>query len=206
MKLQLAIDRVSIDQALKIISEAENYIDIIEIGTSLIKDYGLISVQEIKKAFPSKIILADIKTVDEAQYEFDAIYNAGADIATVLGVSSLETIGICRRVARKYNKEYMIDLLETSVKRQIELKQFDDAILCIHLPSDKNREIVSLINNTLSHIKEFPRLSVAGGVNMQNITDVKRGNFEIVIIGGAITKSDNVKQAAQKFKMLMEDV
>ena len=66
MKLQVAIDRVSIERAIDIIREVEEYTDIVEIGTSLIKDFGLESVRRIKKEFPTKIILADIKTIDEA--------------------------------------------------------------------------------------------------------------------------------------------
>ena len=41
MKLQVAIDRVSIEKAIDIIREVEEYADIVEIGTSLVKDFGL---------------------------------------------------------------------------------------------------------------------------------------------------------------------
>lgn len=206
MKIQLAVDRVSIEKAIEIITEAEKYIDIVEIGTSLIKDFGLLSVQKIRQAFPKKVILADIKTIDEAEYEFSAVYRAGADIATVLGAASLETIKICQNTARQFNKEYMIDLLETPTEKQITLKQFSDGILCVHLPSDKKTGLESLISSTLSHIKDFPKLSVAGGINMNNIKNIKKANFDIAIIGGAITKSDNIMETAKKFKLLMEEV
>lgn len=200
MKLQLAVDRVSIEKAIEIISEAENDIDIIEIGTSLIKDFGLESVKRIRIEFPDKVILADIKTVDEAEYEFEAFYQAGADIATVLGAASLETIRICQKVAKKYQKDYMIDLLETSPEKQIELKQFTDGILCVHLPSDKSTGLLTLIESTLSQIHDFPRLSVAGGINSQNIAEIKKANFEIAIVGSAITKSANIRESARMFK------
>ena len=124
MKLQVAIDRVSIEKAIEIIKEVEEYADIVEIGTSLIKDFGLESVRRIKKEFPNKIILADIKTVDEAEYEFEAVYSAGADIATVLGGASLETLRICKRVANKYKKDYLIDLIEVTNEKQESLKNF----------------------------------------------------------------------------------
>ena len=138
MKLQVAIDRVSIERAIDIIREVEEFADIVEIGTSLIKDYGLESVRRIKKEFPNKVILADIKTVDEAEYEFEGVYKAGADIATVLGGASLDTIRICQRVANKYGKDYLIDLIEVSKEKQDLLKEFSDGIISIHLPSDNN--------------------------------------------------------------------
>lgn len=205
MKLQVAIDRVSIERAIEIIKETYLYADIIEIGTSLIKDFGLESVRRIKSEFPDKIILADIKTVDEAEYEFEAVYNAGADIATVLGGASLGTIRICQRVAQKYNKDYLIDLLETSKEKQELLKEFSDGILCVHLPSDKEGNgLEELISETIENLKDFPRLSVAGGVNMLNINTIKKANFNIAIVGGAITKSKNIAETAKQFKMLMK--
>lgn len=205
MKIQLAIDRVSIEQAINIIEETACYVDIIEIGTSLIKDFGLESIRKIKQKFPNKIILADIKTIDEAAYEFEAAYEAGADIATVMGVSSLETIKICKKVANEYGKEYMIDLLETSQEKQQTLKQFNDAILCVHLPSDMDgKGLEALIDSTLIKLKDFPRLSVAGGVKISNINAIKKANFQIAIIGGAITKEQNRGEMAKKFKMLVE--
>lgn len=205
MKIQLAIDRVSIEQAIDIIEETACYVDIIEIGTSLIKDFGLEAIRKIKQKFPNNIILADIKTIDEAAYEFEGAYRAGADIATVMGAASLDTIEICKKVAHEYGKEYMIDLLETSQEKQQALKQFSDAILCVHLPSDKDgKGLESLIDSTIIELRDFPRLSVAGGVKISNINAIKKANFQIAIIGGAITKEKNRGEMAKKFKMLTE--
>jgi 3-keto-L-gulonate-6-phosphate decarboxylase len=41
---------------------------------------------------------------------------------------------------------------------------------------------------------------------MNNIKNIKKANFDIAIIGGAITKSDNIMETAKKFKLLMEEV
>lgn len=206
MKLQVAVDRVSIEKAIYIIKEVEEYADIIEIGTSLIKDFGLESVRRIKKEFPNKIILADIKTVDEAEYEFEAVYNAGADIATVLGGASLETLRICRRVANKYKKDYLIDLIEVSKEKEESLKEFSDGIICVHLPSDNGkRGLEDLINSTIGSLKDFNRLAVAGGVSKDSISTIKKAKFHIAIVGGAITKAKDIKEAAKDFKAFMED-
>lgn len=205
MKLQVAVDRVSIERAIEIINEVEEYADIVEIGTSLIKDFGLESVRRIKNKFPNKMILADIKTVDEAEYEFEAVYNAGADIATVLGGASLETIRICKKVANKYGKDYLIDLIEVSKEKQEAIKEFSDGIICVHLPSDnKVKGINELISSTIGNLKDFNRLAVAGGVSKDSINIIKEANFDIAIVGGAITKSKNIKEATKAFKILME--
>jgi len=206
MKLQVAIDRVSIERAIDIIREVEEFADIVEIGTSLIKDYGLESVRRIKKEFPNKVILADIKTVDEAEYEFEGVYKAGADIATVLGGASLDTIRICQRVANKYGKDYLIDLIEVSKEKQDLLKEFSDGIISIHLPSDNNgKGLNELIDSTIGNLKGFKGLAVAGGINKDNIPMIKKAKFDIAIVGGAITKSDNIRNASKTFKSLMEE-
>ena len=205
MKIQLAIDRVSIEEAMAIIEETKDYVDIIEIGTSLIKDFGLEAISKIKLKFPNNTILADIKTIDEAAYEFEAVYKVGADIATVMGVASLETIKICKEVANEQGKEYMIDLLETSKEKQEQLKQFKDAILCVHLPSDKaGKGLEELITSTLKELRDFPRISVAGGVKISNLKTIKNADFEIAIVGGAITKAQDRGEIAKKFKQLLE--
>lgn len=206
MKLQVAVDRVSIERAIEIIEEVKDYADIIEIGTSLIKDFGLESVRRIRKSFPNITILADIKTVDEAEYEFEAIYNAGADIATVLGGASLETIRICKRVANKHKKDYLIDLIEVSKEKQEALKEFSDGIICVHLPSDNNgRGLERLINSSIENLKSFNRLAVAGGVTKDSINIIKESNFHIAIVGGAITKAKDIKKEAKELKELLGD-
>ncbi|GAY72210.1 D-arabino-3-hexulose 6-phosphate formaldehyde-lyase [Lentilactobacillus kosonis] len=40
MKLQAAIDRVSLDRANEIAKGLDGIVDIVELGTSLVKDYG----------------------------------------------------------------------------------------------------------------------------------------------------------------------
>ena len=81
MRLQAAIDRVSLEQADEIIAQTAGYADIIEVGTSLIKDFGLEgSVRILKEKYPGQCILADIKTCDEGAYEFRKTYENGGRV------------------------------------------------------------------------------------------------------------------------------
>lgn len=201
MQIQLAIDRVTLERAKEISREAGPYIDIIEVGTSLIKDYGAVSIKEIKSAFPDKIILADIKTMDEGAYEFKAAFNNGADIATVMGAASLDTIRACYDVANDFGKLMMIDLLEVDDKKIHVLKEFDNAIFCVHLSIDSvGGNLVSLIKGFKSKFPEIGRIAVAGGVNHNTIATLLESNVEIAIIGGAITKADSIENTAKAFR------
>lgn len=203
MKIQLSLDRVTIPEALKICAETAEEIDIIEVGTSLIKDYGTASIEALRRAYPQKLILADSKTIDEGAYEFNSAYNAGADIVTVMGAAAITTISACQKTAREHGKAYMLDLLEVSGDKQRELKQFADAIFCVHLPADKAGEgLEELVAQNLSDLSGVRRLAVAGGISFATIGLIARSGFEIAVIGGGITKAENRAAAAKEFRRL----
>lgn len=202
MRLQAAIDRVSVEDAEKIISEIGEYADIVEIGTSLIKDFGLAgSVNVLRKKFPEQGLLADIKTCDEGAYEFRKTYEAGADIATVMGFSSVSTIKACQEVAQEFNKEYMIDLLEVGDEKLVTLiREFPDAIFGVHLPADKNGDgLEALVTHEMEQLKGVDKVAVAGGVTLDTVDLMKRLGIDIVIVGGAITKAEDKRKAAENF-------
>lgn len=204
MKIQLAIDRVSIEKAKEISKKASPYIDIIEVGTSLIKDFGVKSIKELKEAFPNKIILADIKTMDEGAYEFKAAFNSGADIATVMAAASIDTIKACYEISQSFNKLMMIDLLEVDNEKINKLKTFNNAIFCIHAPSDGGEnDLTSLLKEFKKMFPEVRNIAVAGGVNYDTVASIKEAEAAVVIIGGAITKAINIEEAARKFRELI---
>ena len=201
MEIQLAIDRVTIEKAIEIAGEAAPYIDIIEIGTSLIKDYGLLSIKDIKAAFPYKTILADYKTMDEGAYEFKAAFNNGADIATVMGAASIDTIRACYKVTQDFGKLMMIDLIEVEGKKIHQLQEFTSAIFCVHLSTDAaGGSLISLIKEFKSKFPQIVKIAVAGGVNLSTISTLKEANVDIAIIGGAITKAYSIEAAAKTFR------
>lgn len=201
MKLQLAIDRVTLEKAIQIIHHTKDSVDIFEIGTSLIKDYGMESVRKIREIFPEITILADLKTIDEAEYEFEAVYQAGADIATVMGAAALNTIAICEKVAKKYNKDFVIDLLEVNNEKLDQLIQFEAAIFAIHLAMDQTSlSLESLIETTIGKLKSR-RTAIAGGISLQTIPLIKKSGINIAIVGGSITKSKNPSDSAREMKV-----
>ena len=62
--LQVALDLFSTEDALRILGEVGEYVDIIEIGTPLIVAEGARVVNIVKKRYPDKIVFADIKVMD----------------------------------------------------------------------------------------------------------------------------------------------
>jgi len=206
MKIQLALDRLTIPEAIRLTSLVEPDIDWIEVGTSLIKEFGMESIREMKKAFPHKTILADTKTMDNAKYEAEISFTAGADIITVMGTAPKVTIETCIEIAKIYQKRVMIDLLNTSSEQLKSLLTIEDAIFCLHISKDeqelsgknewKNSQILAAYP-TSSHT-----IAAAGGITIDSLPQLLADGIDIAIIGSAITKAVNPSEAARQFKQL----
>jgi 3-hexulose-6-phosphate synthase len=207
MKLQAALDRITLDQAMDLARAISSHVDIIEVGTSLIKDYGMDSVRQMKREFPGSAVLADLKTMDEGAYEFRAAYRAGADIATVMAAASVDTIAACYEVAEEAGKSIMIDLLGAADEKIDLLQRFDEAIFCVHAPVDEKS------NDLLTHLQQFEarfsglkNLSVAGGIQLEDIfaLNKKAVRLESVIVGSAISKAEDPRLAAEQFSQAVK--
>lgn len=101
MKLQVAIDRVSLAHAITLAKDLDGIADVIELGTSLVKDYGLIALSDIKAEIKQSELLMDLKAIDEGVYEFNKGFEANADILTVMGSADLSTISAVYDVTEK---------------------------------------------------------------------------------------------------------
>ncbi|MCM3118528.1 orotidine 5'-phosphate decarboxylase [Neobacillus sp. MER 74] len=204
MNIQLALDRMDIAEAIELTKKVEDSIDWIEVGTSLIKEFGVKSIKEIKQAFPNKQIVADIKTIDNARYEFELCFEAGADVATVMGVSPLVTIDTCMEVANRYQKKVMIDLLNTSDEQKQALRKYNDAIFCEHVSKDQQEELGDQNQGTKPSDFSGFQVAAAGGIKLGSIEDlIKSIHPAVVIIGSAITKAENPSVAAARFKQVI---
>lgn len=202
MKVQVAIDRVELDKAIALVEKFNGVADIIEIGTSLIKDYGLLNLKKLPLKATNSLILGDIKTNDEGTYEFTMGYNQGFDILTVMGSSSLETLQKCYDVSKEYNKKMMIDLLECSYEKIKEISRFDEAIYCLHTSVDKNNS-----NNIIDELREFKlkfpnikNIAIAGGINLEIIKKFKSEDINIVVIGSSITAAKDPMKVLNEIK------
>jgi 3-hexulose-6-phosphate synthase len=206
MKLQVAIDRVSLEKAENLIGILGGLADIIEVGTSLVKDYGLLKLKELTNKKMTSQILGDIKTSDEGAYEFKQGFRQGFDILTVMGSASLETIEKCYEVSEESNGTMMIDLLECSDDKIKEISNFKNVIYCIHASID--REKLKNPGKTIETFKaKFPeinRIAVAGGITLDSIPELNKYNIELVIVGSAITGTDNPIETAKQFKEVIE--
>ena len=148
--------------AKKLVSEAKESIDIIEVGTPFVMEYGLAPVKELKAAFPEKTILADLKIADAGYYEAAAAFKNGADIATVLAVTDDATIRNAVAAAREYGCAIMVDMLAVPnlPERLTQVDAMGVDYICLHTSKDlqrldKDKELVrGSVEETLNELLE----------------------------------------------------
>ena len=105
MRLQAAIDRVSLEEAVALAEQLDGKTDILEMGTSLVKDYGNLAIEKLRTVLTKTDLLVDSKTIDEGAYEFNQAFRHGGDIVTVMGAASIDTLNVCYEVAEKQNDD-----------------------------------------------------------------------------------------------------
>lgn len=207
MKLQVAIDRISLDKAVDIAKQLNGIVDIIEIGTSLVKDYGNKSIRDISEVVNRSKVLVDTKTIDEGNYEFNQAFKNGADVVTVMGASSYETLKACYKVANEYGKEMMIDLLNLKDTQITQIENFSKAIYLIHHSKDKkySLDVVEEINNFKKMHKSVNNIAVAGGIDRKTVLDVcNQTPISIVVVGSKILKNNNPLLETKKFMEVLK--
>ncbi len=201
-KLQLALDDISMYNAINLISQIQEQIDIIEVGTPFLMEHGIHSIQTLKKSFPELDILCDTKIMDAGGYEAKLAFQAGADYVTVLGVTDDLTIRDVVSVAHEFGGKVVVDMICVSdfEARVQTLEKLNVDIITVHTgvdqqaagrtPLDDLKELKKYVANT--------ELAVAGGINADTIHDYLSFNPEIIIVGGGIVHAPNPVDACMK--------
>ena len=199
MQLQFAMDTLTTEKALELAAAAAPHVDILELGTPLIKAAGLSAVTAIKAAHPDKIVFADLKTMDAGELEADTAFSAGADLVTVLGLAGDSTIAGAVKAAKKHGKGIVADLIGVPDKaeRAKEVTALGVEFVEMHAGLDEQAEegftFGTLLQDGESAGVPF---SVAGGVSTATIKSVQDAGARVAVAGGAIYGAPDVGAAA----------
>ncbi|WP_342433258.1 3-hexulose-6-phosphate synthase [Neobacillus sp. FSL H8-0543] len=202
MYLQLALDRLTREECFQIVKETESSIDLIEIGTGVIKEYGLAIVRDMKERYSHKTIVADMKTCDAGKHETQQAFKSGADISTVMAFSNDQTIMDSLEVAKYYDKRIMIDLLGVSDCKRIDrLIELGVDLFCLHHGKDlQKQKVLDYESFATSDFIEGIQVSVAGGITIENLSKILEKNPDIIIVGSSITMASDRGKVARYFK------
>lgn len=208
MKLQLALDTLTIEECEKLLEETKDYVDIAEIGTPFIIQEGMKPVRLLKEKFPTIEILADTKIMDAGYYEAEIAFQAGADIVTVLGVSNDETIKGAIQAAKDYKGKIYVDMIECQnlQERAKQIESFGADYIGVHTAFD----VQSTGKNPMDDLIEINQVlttsgtAIAGGVKLATIDGIVEQNPDIIVVGGAICNAKDRATIAKEIKSHMK--
>lgn len=197
--LQVALDFTDLEEALRVTDKVVKAgAHIIEAGTPLIKSCGVAAVRELrKKANSEVVIVADLKAVDAVELEFKVYAENGANAVTLLGFIDDDVVSEAVEVCKRLGVDLVVDLIYTTnpVNRALRLADLGAKILALHIGVDVQRRRGLTAKQLLREVQEVAAsgltVAVAGGIKPHEVDMYVAHGARIIIIGGAITRSDD---------------
>lgn len=207
--VQIALDFVNLNRALKVAeAAAAGGADWLEAGTPLIKSEGLDCLRALRRRFPQKTLVADMKIMDVGRIESESAFKAGANVVCVLGVADDSTIKECVEAAKNYGGRVMVDLLGVSdpTRRAMELEKMGIDYVGMHTSIDEQMRG----KDPFSQLREVSRtvsvpVAVAGGINSETVAKAIDAGASVVIVGGAVIKAKDPQEATRTIKEAIKD-
>ncbi|WGQ11551.1 orotidine 5'-phosphate decarboxylase [Pedobacter gandavensis] len=206
-KLQVAIDLLTTEEALALAAKVAPYVDIIELGTPLIKNMGAAVITAMKNAHPDKLVFADMKTADAGELEAEIAFKAGADLVTVMGAVGDATIIGAVKAAKSHGKGIVVDTIgyPDRVRRAQEVTKLGVEFVELHAGLDEQwtpgYSIQVLIDETA---RVGVPVSVAGGVNLNNVAAVVKAGAAVIVAGAAIYGAEDPAEAAKAMRAAID--
>lgn len=206
MKMQLALDLLTPQQALETAKKAAPWFSILEVGTPMVVAYGMEPVRMMREQFPQKEILADIKIIDAGRAEALCVFEAGADWVSVLAAAEDETIRQVVQAARERGGKVLADLVAVPrlQERALELETMGVDRICVHTP----RDLVDQGADPLADLEKVAgcltraEVAVAGGISQATIARASRLGAHVIVVGGAVTRAEDPAAAAAQLAAL----
>ena len=212
MKLQAALDYFTLDQALKLMEEIHQYVDIAEIGSPLMFADGFRSIAEVKKKYPEVLVLADMKVVDGGYDIASEAYKAGADIATTIGLTTDDTLLGVVKAARVHNKYCMADTIgiKNLGENVNKLDEMGFDYILLHTAHDaigNTAEAASQIDKIqeMKKLVKHAKIGISGGITLSIIDRVCAADPDWVVIGGGLTSVKNPAETAKALRRYIID-
>ena len=203
MKLQISFDCIELEKALDVADSIFKYADIIEVGTSLILEYGVKSVEKFRKQLPNSIILADTKIIDRGNTISELMFDHGADWITVMGGASKHVIHNVSNTAKIRNKSVMLDLLDSQSPGQSAMEAKNLGVDAVLIHRHNNDDDLTFLDRweMVRGNTELP-IFISTDIDKESIKKVILLNPNGIVVGKAITASSDPDQEALFFSKL----
>lgn len=207
MELQVALDRIPLDRALAITHAIAGRTDWVEVGTSLVKQFGQEGLRRVVDAAGQTPVLADLKTADDVRFEFETAFDAGARSVTVLALAPDVTIDMAVDVTAEHDCELVVDLMGVASQRIEELAQRlpRRVVLSPHVGKDSQAS-GQRVQDLLGPWSRGRRLAIAGGLTAADLPALAGEPDLRVIVGSAVTKAADPVAAVEELRRAAEGI
>jgi 3-hexulose-6-phosphate synthase len=199
VRLQVALDVLDIERALRLVEAVRPWVDEIEVGSPLLVKEGVAAIRAVRSVAGDRVVIADTKIADSGGAIARLCFDAGAHAVTVLAQTSQKTLTEARAVADEYRGRIWLDLIgtENPVVRATVMAGLVDGFIAHRPPAGLPRVVVS----TLLALNRPVRL--AGGLNLATLERLRGLPLDGIIVGSAILKADDpASTAAAMHEML----
>lgn len=204
--LQIALDVPDLERMKTIVGEIpESDRIILEVGTPLIKKYGMDVVGQLRSLDRDMFVISDFKTLDIGKVEVDLAFERTADAVTASGLASVETLDAFVYETKKLGIYAVVDMMgvENPVAKLHSLKELPDIVL-LHRGIDVEKKGGSARWDQIQVIKTAFKdkrllVAVAGGITPETARDAINAGADIVVVGRYVTQSRDVKRAVREF-------
>ena len=202
--LQVALDNPDLEVIKSIVSQLPKSDRLLlEVGTPLLKRYGVKVIRDIREIAKDVFIVADLKTLDVGQVEVDIAFNETADAVVVSGLASKATIDKFISEAKRLGIYSFIDMMDVKDPLAVinGLESPSDIVI-LHRGIDdeaggKTRwQIIS--ESRKGKLDKKPLFAVAGGITAETAKDALAKGADILIVGRFITQSRDVEKSCRE--------
>lgn len=205
MKLHISYNFVELSQALEIAQQTAEFADILGVGSLLLFKEGVKAIKTFKSTFPDKEIFAEANIAEKADEAVSMLASAGANYISVLSGVYHNTIKKAVETAKAFDAKIALDLLDSHSPGQsaLDAKALGASSIILHRTHTPSEAVD--IENEWQNVKENTKLPlfVTGKIDEANFEQILDLKPQGIIIGSAITKSENPAKLASYFKSLM---
>ena len=208
--LQLALDTFDMPSALAPLQKAADHIDVIEVGTVLCLSEGMHAVRIIRSLFPDRTLLADVRIAEAGSIIARMAFDAGADWVSVVSGASMTTVEVVHGIAQEYDGEVQVELSEGWTWQQAQQWR-DIGIGQVIFHRSRDAEVQGNLAwgeedfATIRRLSDMGyRVTIAGGVEVDDIERFADVPIYIVISGRAIRDAADPAAAACAFQDAMQ--
>ena len=200
--VQISLDVTSLDEALETAAIAVDAgVDWLEAGTPLLLAEGLRAVEQLRRRFPDRAIVADLKTMDGGYLETEMMAKAGANLVVVMGRAHEATIRRVVDAGRDFGVKVMGDNLaardRVACARWMESLGVD--FIVHHVGYDERRMVTGL--SPLDELDAVVRavsipVQAVGGLSIRQAIECVARGAPLVVLGAPLVIDGSEFRAA----------